>query len=325
MITLVNRDLMIYDLEYRVADILYEYATYGKVELNTNNEGICLNNVKFYEILDYICEKFNIDKKSVTIYTKNALEHHDNYNIVIKSNHWLIDSKKYAQLYYQPISKQSQLKTLGCFVGQVNWKRLIVSSWLFNNYKDKCLMSFNYRNSDADKLLSDLTIVNFYNSSCIEEAVGFLKQTPIYVDNLYHFKNTNITYEEHWKNVLNLLKFYDQFFLDLVVETYSMGNTFFPTEKSIRPFIAKTPFITVGPVNFLTNLKKLGFKTFNRWWDESYDWCEGVHRINEIKKVIAKIMLWPNDKLLSTLDEMSEVLEHNFGVYMNTKDLQERL
>lgn len=319
MITLINRDRTLYDLEYRVADIVHEYQFTGKVDINTNAEGICLKRVKFYELLDYVCEKFKIEKKLINIYTVNALEEHDQYNIIIQPNHWILLTKQEIDTYYKIKNKQAELKTLSCFVGQVNWNRLILSSWLYNNFKDQCMLSFNYRNTDIDKLQSDLTMLNFYQSDALEEAVLFLKNTPIYVDELYHFKSTDINFKQHWHNVLNLTGFYDQIFIDLVVETYVMGHTFFPTEKTLRPIITKTPFIIMGPVNYLDNLKKLGFKTFGRWWDESYDFCEGVHRINEIKKIISYIMQWPQEKINQVLFEMSDVLEYNRNHYLTEK------
>jgi len=317
MISLVNRDREIYDLEYRVADIINEYQQTGKIDLDTNYEGLCLKRVKFYDVLDYLCDQFSIDKKKITIHTFNSLEKHDEYNIIVKTSHWLINTKSKVKKYYCPKIKKENLKTIGCFVGRVSWNRLILSSWLYKNYKDKCLISFNYNHTDVDKLCSDLTKINFYQADSIGDAVEFLKHTPILLDNLYHNKDSNITYSEHWKHVLNLLNYYDQIFLDLVVETYIMGNTFFPTEKTLRPIIAKTPFITLGPVNYLDNLRKLGFKTFSQWWDESYDYCEGIHRINEIKKVITNIMTWPQEKQQQVLKEMQGILDYNYNHYMD--------
>ena len=59
--------------------------------------------------------------------------------------------------------------------------------------------------------------------------------------------------------------------MDIVVETYVSGQSFFPTEKTLRPIIAQTPFIVMGPKGYLANLRRMGFMTFGQWWDESYD------------------------------------------------------
>lgn len=315
MIYLVNRDRKIYDLEYRVADIISEYQTTGEVHISTNSEGISLHRADFYKVLDYVSDKFNIDKSKVYIHTVNILETHDKYNIISLPSNWWSEVRPHIDKFYTLTKKQSELKTLCSFMGRVNWHRLIMASWLYNRYQDQCLISFNYNHTDVDKVCSDLTEINFYQSDALEESVLFLKNCPLIVDDLYY--NKVVPYDEQWLNYLNPLTYYDRVFLDLVSETYIMGDTFFATEKTLRPIIAKTPFITVGPKNYLANLRQMGFKTFSRWWDESYDFCEGPLRILEIKKVITEIMLWPQERLQQTLQEMESVLEHNRTHYLN--------
>jgi hypothetical protein len=310
MITLINKDRFIYDLEYRVPDIIKEYQTTGKVEISVNNEGICLRKVKFYDLLDYVCDKFDINKSKITIFTSNQLEYHSSYKIVT-SPYYFIKNQSFNELIpeaYDPF-KSAQLKTLGCFVGRPSWNRLILISWLFENYKDNCLLTCNYTASDSDRSYLSLDEVMFYDAENLNQVISFLKHTPMTLDNRY---DKSLGHSEHYKGLFNLLNYYNQIFLDLVTETYVIGNTFFPTEKTTRPIIAKTPFIVMGPKNYLSNLKKIGFKTFSRWWDESYDYLEGTARVIAIKKIVTEIMTWPQDRLNAVLSDMQETLEHNY-------------
>ena len=103
----------------------------------------------------------------------------------------------------------------------------------------------------------------------------------------------------------------------MVAETYIMGNTFYVTEKTLRPIIAKTPFIILGPKNYLANLKQLGYKTFSKWWDESYDHHEGVQRIEEIKKILQKILAMSTLELQLLLTDMNNILNYNYDHYMD--------
>ena len=80
----------------------------------------------------------------------------------------------------------------------------------------------------------------------------------------------------------------------------------------------ETPFIAMAPKNHLANLKQRGFKTFSQWWNEDYDYYEGLPRINEIKKVVATIMAWPQEKMQQVLIEMEEILNHNRTLYLET-------
>jgi len=57
----------------------------------------------------------------------------------------------------------------------------------------------------------------------------------------------------------------------LIVETYCSNDFTFFTEKIIKPILAKRLFVVCAGQNYLTNLKNLGFKTFDGIIDESYD------------------------------------------------------
>jgi len=85
------------------------------------------------------------------------------------------------------------------------------------------------------------------------------------------------------------LEHYDQFVTELVAETYTIGNTFFPTEKTLRPVMAARPILVYGPKYFLSRLRDLGFETYSTCWDESYDELEGPARWQAIKKLILQI------------------------------------
>ena len=93
------------------------------------------------------------------------------------------------------------------------------------------------------------------------------------------------------------------------------GNCFFVTEKTWRGIVARRPFIVMGSWHFLANLKRLGFQTFDRWWDEGYDDCESKNRVKEIEKLLALIASWPLSELQAKLQEMKSVLDHNYTVF----------
>ena len=57
--------------------------------------------------------------------------------------------------------------------------------------------------------------------------------------------------------------------VELVPETSS--ECFYVTEKTIKPIASGMPFVSISCYKFLYNLKKLGFKTFHPFIDESYD------------------------------------------------------
>ena len=111
---------------------------------------------------------------------------------------------------------------------------------------------------------------------------------------------------------------YNSVFVDVVSETAKVGNVFFPTEKTFRPIMFLTPFIVYGPIGYLKNLKKLGFKTFDQWFDESYD---TVIDDNQRLVEVISLLLYINTKSMLELEninrEMQDVLKHNVKVLMD--------
>ncbi len=58
---------------------------------------------------------------------------------------------------------------------------------------------------------------------------------------------------------------------NVVTETVFYDEKLHLTEKIFKPIVTKRPFILVAAAGNLAYLKSYGFKTFDRWIDESYD------------------------------------------------------
>jgi hypothetical protein len=95
-----------------------------------------------------------------------------------------------------------------------------------------------------------------------------------------------VTPESYVDTNRSLLNHYNRFAIEIVCETYTIGNTFFPTEKTIRPIMAAKPVLVYGPKYFLARLRTMGFQTYHDLWDESYDFYQGPERWHMIQKVM---------------------------------------
>jgi hypothetical protein len=100
-----------------------------------------------------------------------------------------------------------------------------------------------------------------------------------------------------------------------VHETFVRDEVCFATEKTWRPIVARRPFITMGGRNHLANLRRLGFRTFNEFWDEGYDEYGMQWRVTEILKLINTIGLWSPEKLISVLSDMQPILDYNYQLF----------
>lgn len=112
---------------------------------------------------------------------------------------------------------------------------------------------------------------------------------------------------EHNTN-LDLLRFYEDFLIEIAIETYTVGNTFFVTEKTVRPLVAGKPFLLFGPRHFLRRLHSLGIQTYNSLWSEHYDEYEGAERWQHMQTSLKEITKLDPKKIL---EHSQQLAEHN--------------
>jgi hypothetical protein len=111
-------------------------------------------------------------------------------------------------------------------------------------------------------------------------------------------------------------------FLQLVTETCYWEHKKHLTEKIFKPIASKMPFVLVGPAHNLKYLREYGFKTFDRWIDESYDDIEDpILRMQAIGDTMSKICSHSESELYDMLQEMSPVLEHNYNRFYSNEFL----
>jgi hypothetical protein len=194
-------------------------------------------------------------------------------------------------------------KKFGLFIGRGSVARNVImyeafqlwqNDFLFSRFDDSTAGQWNTPFEPLSEWLSSNqhTEIKQWYESC---PVASLDQASIR-DQYRVDKNTNASLLEH----------YYKFDVELVAETMTMGTTFFPTEKTTRPIMGMKPFVVYGPKNYLTNLKKLGFKTFDSVWDEDYDNYSGPERWQKIKPVVQYIMDNP-----TIVNKCHDIVEHN--------------
>lgn len=299
--------------------------------IDFNPEGSCAEALGLYRLLDEFCDKENYPKANITIKTANMVEQHNEYNIVKDPTywyeihliqHWVRDKKVNSGV--EPTYHFAN------FTSRSNWFRLWTATILATKYTDKTIQTYHY-----DPLKENYNFNGYlgvddlfkYGCDIIPEAVEFLKTCPRTIDleflqNLDNTKGSVFQHENSYYPIqhpsnLNLLQYYKNIFVDVVVEPNISGNCFLVTEKLWRPILARRPFIVVSNSNYLYNLKKLGFKTFHDYWDEWYDEYGGATRIVEVEKRLSVIAHWDINILNKKLIAMQNILDHNYQTFMN--------
>jgi hypothetical protein len=112
-------------------------------------------------------------------------------------------------------------------------------------------------------------------------------------------------------------------FLNIITETLFDNDSIFLSEKTYKPIYLCQPFIIFGNPHSLKKLKELGYKTFDKWWDESYD--EELDINNRFKKIICileEISEWDMNECFEIKKEMQEILIHNYKNMFETDEIQ---
>jgi len=91
------------------------------------------------------------------------------------------------------------------------------------------------------------------------------------------------------------------------------------SEKTYRPFYTAQPFIIFGNPGTLRVLKEMGYKTFDKFWDESYDEDLPIsQRLEKLYKTMIQIAETPMKVLNGYMEDFEPILRHNFNVMISS-------
>ena len=111
---------------------------------------------------------------------------------------------------------------------------------------------------------------------------------------------------------------YKNSYLYICTETFVHGEHKSLTEKAFKPIVNLQPFVIIAYPGALTLLRKLGFKTFSGFIDESYDdEPDEVKRIHMVYTEIQRIANMSIDEIHDWYWNMKDILEHNQRHFLN--------
>jgi hypothetical protein len=272
------------------------------IVLSVNPEAICLDTLGVYKLLDNF--KFN----QVDIYTENQLEKHDKYNIVVNTaNRFLA----HVPNIDPELHNWNQKKTFLVFFHRPTASRLGIASYLFNNYKELSHIHFNAENDDDALQLYEFDKLIQLRKESLTEVANIFPHLP-----LTAYSNATVERIMCWYDYDAGIEMYQDVFVDIVGETHVVGNTFYSTEKTIRPMWLKKPFIIFAAKNHLDYLHQMGFKTFCNFWSEDYDGYEGRDRLLRIIDLIDSLAAKSVSELNDIYCGMHDILDHNYNLLL---------
>ena len=211
---------------------------------------------------------------------------------------------------------KSIAKHFGLFVGGSRWHRLMLASYLCNKHADKSIISYRQsiltKDQPCNLRIDELLMrTHRHNEQVLPGLYNFLQKLPLEITDEKNDNRGYINFDQTWR----LAGTYERIFMDVVCETWHNGKCFYPTEKIARAIVCRTPFLVYAGKGFLANLRRLGFRTFDELWDESYDLRHGVDRILKMQSVLEMLSQKSLAELNVLYEKMQPILEHNVGIY----------
>lgn len=113
-------------------------------------------------------------------------------------------------------------------------------------------------------------------------------------------------------------KVFDSTFCTVVNESGFLDTTSYISDKTLTAIWNMSPFVLVAPPNTLALMKRMGFKTFSKYWDESYDTkLDHKKRLFKVFDTIDTISKLSDSEVASMYQDMQNILIYNKKILEN--------
>jgi len=329
----INDDNVIADIKSGNALLIFDFGS-EIVPLSTDQTTIygiindhfqkidCTDNVVYWTMYETPYDLVNKDECSIDIVSSSLSTlryigfNYDNYKKITHNNDILSKSAIYLNRRIRPHRTKLLIE---CLRREVNIDDMYFSYIGSDELIGENGVDVSY-NLDMVDLIQAKVDKNQISRSNFERVVGELYGKRIAMEDKEIIKwlgSSNI------ERVIELLNHRAKSKFEIITE-YSCTDTDIQiSEKLSLSMLSKIPFVVIGDKGYMNHLKKLGFKTFNKFWSEEYDRCNGDERIKSLTSTIIDIQ--QNFKCdldeygnFVYSDEMNEILEYN---YIHYKDV----
>ncbi len=278
------------------------------------------------------CNYFSGAMDSIELHNKYCIDHDivDRIN-VYSCNTWEYSLRKESQIRDSEYVIGKKEKTVLCFNRILRPHRLALLSLMHE--KDLLKNSYYSFFEDATHDLGKVDLSFMYGN--IQQHVS----TDLYERIVKNYesvrKSLPLKLNIEWKENINYIKSIDlELFqnshLSLVTETYFFpfyhegnicdGESIFFSEKIFKPIIMKHPFMLVSRPRGLEMLRRIGFKTFSPFVDETYDKIEDDgERLAAIVSEVERLNNFSDDQWHEWQISIEEIVEHNHKVITDRK------
>jgi hypothetical protein len=287
----------------------FNFELFDYIKENYLGPIILITTEKNSNTLDLIKEKYNWE---LVYYFHHVFAAHDWFRGVHFDSRLIPPSKRKIKKKYIAFNRiTSNLRI---------YRSLFISELVKRNLTDKGYVSYNDvcpdNGKDYTENISDAVKEKLITQEIATEVLNNIKQAPLPLR--IDYKDEKLIPNHSF--VLSAISETQESFVYVVTETCYWEKKCHLTEKIFKPIVSKMPFILVGPAHNLEYLRSYGFKTFDYWWDESYDEIEDpIERMTEIGKLLERICKLSNKDLEFELQEMQSILDYNYNLFYSQK------
>ena len=94
----------------------------------------------------------------------------------------------------------------------------------------------------------------------------------------------------------------------------------FFSEKTYKAFLGKKPFMIVGAGKMLDKLHEQGYRTFDKWIDESYSCNDTAYMAQTILREMRRLAQMDEPEFRKMISEMHDIIEHNYEVFRKSME-----
>lgn len=302
-------------------DNLVRELKYGNAYLILNHQ--CESNTHtFFHLFYNKVKKENFPFHKI-IYMVAAIDAETEYEKFLQKNNYNHRIKIiYCHHVYKRFNHDSDLTSFNYDRTQPKLKKYLCLNRTWRDHRlmlvsllsSKNLIDNGYVSLGVEKneigLVENRIINQFEKSSLIFSGFQKIKnKLPLKTDDV------NLKINQFSLNSLPI-EFYQNSCFSVITSTFALGHqepSAGFTEKEIKPILAKHPFIIVNRPGILKELKRLGFLTFEPWFDEKYDLIENDNeRLMAVVAEIERLCKLSFDEWNKILDQMTPILEHNY-------------
>ena len=263
--------------------------------------------------LNILCEQHGIDQEMTWLISGNSsADQYPNtiYWPELEFMYWRTVDKNTGAGYH--LGPRSRAYTGLCRIDKL-WRKVFMSDLWSHGLNEHGYFSYTQHLLGSEDDYHGCALSNIYLAQCQPRIDQFIAAGPFLVDDLdTHAHNT---YDQ------NMTDLYANSYFNIVLETMidvdNSGGQFV-TEKTFKPIFNNQFFVAVSSEDHLRHLRDLGYQTFGRCIDETYDSItNNQDRFEAVLDLTKSLIGSGQDRLHQLYQDLAPEIHHNAQLFQS--------